>query len=449
MNRSSLARTAAPVAVFAAVLAVLVAIQAGGNDAALRPLPIAAGGGAARDEATTGVAPGRAAMAYGGALVFSGDVTAGLPTEGPVYDLGNDASTARIAALARALGIDGDVRTEEPGWVAGTGDRVLRVARFAGLPWHVDAYGTKGSGSSGSGVAVAAPPPDAPDAPVTNAPDGPDTPVRASTPFPADAPVPVAPKPAPCPTPSGTDKPCEIRPEPPCVSPKEEAADACGGYVVGDPIPPEPPPHPAQPTDAAARAAAQPVLDAAGVTGATTFADGWDAKDVVVTPSVDGLPTVGYETRVSVDVAGTVVRASGMLARPGAATTYPLLDPEAAATRGGAYGGGIYADGREPAPAVDLPCPAPCTAPPVAATPEPRMVSKVRLGLVMAPAFDASAKGFLAPAWLVTVDGAEIPLLALPDRYLATPPPPDKLVPPDVAVLEGEPAGSPGSPPAK
>ncbi len=58
-----------------------------------------------------------------------------LAGEAHAWSVGREADLARIAALAEALGVSGQVRTTGLGWEVADGDRVLEVARQPGLPW--------------------------------------------------------------------------------------------------------------------------------------------------------------------------------------------------------------------------------------------------------------------------------------------------------------------------
>ena len=401
MERSTAARRFGPVAVFALVLAVLVAIAArpgggGDRDRDLAPIPLGARGATANEGARDAAAGSTRAMYYGGEIVIPDRLLDGVPTEGPVHDVtAGDTSDARISALAKALGVSGEVRTDAEGWVVGDDetDVVLRVLRQPGLPWHLgpDKFGVR---PVDGGVVVAEPATPQP-APVPKPVEDPDTPV-SSDPCAPDSPTcsGTAPKAQPCPSPPDG---AEISPA--CWPPK---------------TPPEPT-KPPQPTDADARAVAQRVFDAAGLAGAAiTVNDAWSAKEVVATPVVGGLPTVGFETRVTVALSRNVLWASGFLGGTESKGDYPLLAPRDAVTRGGAWGG-----------VRDLALGAPCPPEEPCPTPKPREATALRLGLMYMSSYDAAQGAFLAPAWLLTFEGGtwEEPVLALPDRYIATPSP--------------------------
>ena len=418
MERSALVRRVAPIAVFAAVLGGLAALSVrnddgparNGSQRSLDRLPLAArnAGGAegAPQDARTGAST--ADMRYwAGRIVIPDALLQGLPAEGPVHTVSrDDVPVDRIAALARALGLVGVVKTDNEGWYVEGDEQTLRVYKQAGTPWHL---------SSEKRVVVAEPaepvspeprpaPEDDPDA------TGGDTPVSSE----------------PC------DEKCQVDPAPPpdCPQPADGTEPAC--------VRPEPS-RPPQPSDAEAKAAAQRVFDAAGLTGYTvTVNDAWSGKEVVASPVVGGLPTVGFDTRVTVLLGGTVSYAYGHL---GAATLkgdYPLLAPRDAVDREGPYGAPRAMD--------DVACEAePCP------TPEPREAKKLRLGLLFMPSYDPAEGAFLAPAWLLTFGEGpwEQPVLALPDRYLATPPPasdqPAPMPPDGGSVDSGSGGGTSGS----
>ncbi|HEV2889315.1 MAG TPA: hypothetical protein VGX28_02985 [Frankiaceae bacterium] len=431
MDRSSLARRVAPFAVFAAVLGGVVAVGRGTDGARREPHPLrlgAASGRSAEDAGTT--APGAPAY-YGGARHVPDRLLEGLPAEGPAYAVRD--GNARLDALARALGVGGEARRVERGWVVGTGDRVLQVMEQPGRPWYLGARQGEGGAAVGVGVAV---PGSAPGAP-GSAPAKPSAPPDAPTGAPAG------------PSSGSTDTP----PAPPPAKPQPCPVPTDGRDVAcAAPVPLLPPTLPPQPTDAEARAVADRILAALG-RGASevVMTPGYLGKDVSAAPVLDGLPTFGWETRVTVDARGGIVNASGHLGDATLDARYPLLDPRRALERTGQARD--LPAGAEPAPG------APVASPPV------REATRVRLGLMLVPSWEEGA--YLVPAWLVTFSGFEEPYLALPDRYVATPPPPtgdpgdpdepvcdpapcpdapDAPPPPDAGTSAGGAPGSTGAP---
>ncbi len=363
MDRSSLARRVTPAGVFVVVLAAIVALSLRGGGTTLEPVPLGSSGVRNDRAKTAGADSAAPALApYYGKVVIPDALLAGLPDEGPVYQVGATVGADRVAALATALGVSGEPRTDDDGWVVGPGN----VA--------VDG-GVVSSGGVSTGVATAEPGTVEPSPNASGAPD---------------EPVP-----------------------PPCPSPAPDTKDTCV-----TPLPPVPVSPPPGPSDDAARAAAAKVFAAVGLGDApVAVTDGWGSKDVAASPVVGGLPTVGFETRVNVDADGTIAYANGFLGTPHFDARYPLLDPRAAVDRG--YGSGIE-------PMRDLigaPCEVGSTCPPYPAAPD-REATKVRLGLLFMGGWDGK-DAFLAPAWLLSFEGStyEEPVLALPDKYIATPPP--------------------------
>jgi hypothetical protein len=154
--------------------------------------------------------------------------------------------------------------------------------------------------------------------------------------------------------------------------------------------------------------------------------DDYATRTVTVDPAVAGQPTSGFAWTVAVGAGGTIRHATGYLATPQPADTYPLIGVEAGfeqLKRLPPLGPLKWAD--TPAMEVD-PCPAgsklPCAAKPLA--PRVATVTGVRLGLQRVPAL---AKGerpaglaYLLPAYLFDLEGGWTdtrPVLAVPDRY--------------------------------
>ena len=480
MERTTLARRVAPVAVFAAVLGGIVLVDRGGSGGKPRPLPIGAAsarnGGRGAEDAALGTSRPASAPYYWTETRIPDALLQGLPDEGPAYTLKGGSS--RIEALAKALGLSGEVRRVEGGWTVGSGEKVLSVMEYAGLPWYLGAEKPEvreGGGSSGSGgsvVVATAEPPKPADAPA-------ETPVPQAT-----SATTACTEPNPdggftaCEEPAGEPKPDPCPPPPPGAEP----------YCAVAPSPVPAPTMPPQPTDAQARAVIDRIVAALGLDDVTvTMTPGYMGKEATAAPVVGGLPTVGWEARATVAADGGVVYASGFLSDATRTATYPLLDPREAVKRGGVgYARDLPAiatagpEAVPPAePATDSPlvatgapgvAPSPGSTTPAEPSPAPepspvvREARSVRLGLMFVPSFENDGEAFLVPAWLLTFEGSdyEEPYVALPDEYLQKPPAPSgdpdqpvcdpspcptKEVPPDAGTSGGSTDGSTGAPP--
>ncbi|WP_327269774.1 hypothetical protein OG233_23305 [Streptomyces sp. NBC_01218] len=184
-----------------------------------------------------------------------------------------------------------------------------------------------------------------------------------------------------------------------------------------------------------AKAAARPVLDAAGLGGATLGTDQLMGAVRVVNadPVVGGLPTYGWSTGVQVGPDGTVTGASGRLSLPAGGAAYPVVTA-AEAVRS------LNADG-----AAAAPDPAGCATPeplgdpaggpeaggpacvPSAGRPVAMTVEDAVFGLSAQYADGGQA---LVPSWLLTVRpeaGGEVSTvarIAVDPAYLARSPEP-------------------------
>ena len=173
--------------------------------------------------------------------------------------------------------------------------------------------------------------------------------------------------------------------------------------------------------DLAARAGLD--LDGAQV----RVADAYAARVVTIAPAVGGLPTSGFAWTVGVGAKGRIQHASGYLATPEPADTYPLIGVEEGferLKRTPPLGPVLRAE----APAIEpAPCPANAKVP-CAAKPLPARVATVtgaRLGLQLAPALAQGVRptglAYLLPAYLFDLEGGWTDvraILAVPDRYL-------------------------------
>jgi hypothetical protein len=143
---------------------------------------------------------------------------------------------------------------------------------------------------------------------------------------------------------------------------------------------------------------------------------------------VGGSATSGFAWRISVGAKGVVQHASGHLATPEPADTYPLIGVAEGYERLKKAPAIGSLRGAEVAPSIArVPCPAaskvPCTAKPLPA--RTATVTEVRLGLQLVPAVGKGSRpadlAYLLPAYLFDLEGGWIDvraILAVPDRYL-------------------------------
>lgn len=387
----------APLATVVAVAAVAVtaSLVAGGDDGPRSPKVLRlADAAATRDSAPTTAGSGGS-----GGYRLTGDLPEGRPDDAPAWSLPEGpAAAAPVARLANALKA-GTPKRDGNGWIAGG----LRVNGEAGQSWYFYSCGpeaprdlpispdtpvssdgsvgcavsvggtvSSGSGSSGSGSSGSV----------------------ASGTVTAE---PVPPEPV-------TD------PAPPISAPaKPQSAPATGApapFTTAVPPPPSPAPAPPTPSKDTVRTAAAPVLEAVGLdvgdARVTVYPGG---GSVSVDPRVGSLDTTGFTTRVEVGGNGDLLGASGWLADPEKADTYPLVSARAAFD---ALPEGVRILSCEFTPEGG------CKEP-VAAE-----ITGAHLGLTVAQLADGGQ--VLLPAWLFDVKGSEEPVasVAVEPRFLAS-----------------------------
>ncbi len=466
-----------PIGVAAAVIAAVflgVVLRDDGGRPAPLPLSLAASGRSGAESATADAKMAAGAPTAGSTSYrFVGAVPADLPDEAKVYQLEDGApAKADVRRLADALGLSGDITSEEGALVVRDGEWVLRVSTSASRMWSFyrevkpvceplpagaepalsDEYAKRGCGQStpgsdsGEGAAgicqagVESPCNDTPETKPdeTTADPAPDSASGSGTTSSGggssgSAGTAVAPPP-----PNAADQPVMSCPEPaPCPPDTKCAAVACAPYEEPKPLP--------LGSESDARRTAQKVFDAAGIgNGATIRVDrGYDAWFISATVHVAGLEVVGLGHSVSVDADGKVRDASGTLAVEKVLDTYPLITPQAGLDRLEKQYGDIriMIDCAPPAPgseATTTSC-----GPPM----EPQVldVTGVRLGLLFSPIWDNEKETvFLVPAWVYEIKGRDYPesIMAIPDEYLTTVAPPQ---PSDGVVVDpGVPEPAPG-----
>ncbi|WP_327167994.1 hypothetical protein [Streptomyces subrutilus] len=306
-----------------------------------------------------GIAPGEPDPS-GGGVVYRADVKLPeAPASAPAFTASGEVASAEVARLAAALGVPGTPRLSGESWLAGeaadgSGPR-LTVTHKAPGTWNFSRFQGRPPG------------------------DG---------------------------TGSGAGDSC-VRGKDTCGPATLPGAGGGADAGPGTPV-----------SEEAARAAAAPVLAAAGLAGAKADARLTEGAVRVVTvdPVVGGLPTQGWSTRVSVGADGAVVAAGGELRVPVRAAERPVTGAVEALARlnarsGGAGGGTPAPSGcatsvpLEPDAAAGGPGPVPCN-------PDPRPMKPPRTETVtgavfgLAPGTVDGARG-LVPAWLFAVAGRD------------------------------------------
>jgi len=183
------------------------------------------------------------------------------------------------------------------------------------------------------------------------------------------------------------------------------------------------------PAEDAAKKAAEPVLEAAGQDEAKLDASQVMGAQRVVhaEPVVDGLPTHGWTTGVTVNAQGEVVGGSGLLAAPVKGDTYPVLSAEKTLglmneTPDGGDGRGGIGGCADPVPLKEQPDAA-CD-PSVKTKKDTVTVEKAVFGLA---AHAVDGRQALVPSWLFQVraqdarDRFTVTYPAVDPAYLATP----------------------------
>jgi hypothetical protein len=157
--------------------------------------------------------------------------------------------------------------------------------------------------------------------------------------------------------------------------------------------------------------------------------DSWNSRTVQIDPAVDGTPTSGLTWTVAVGTNGAVQHASGWLATPEPADTYPLIGVQAGFEQLKKFRP-LVPMARVDVPAVERrPCrptgagSVPCNTRPL--PPRTVTVTGARLGLQLAPAIPRPNRpaevAYLLPAYLFDLEGGWTDVqavIAVPARYL-------------------------------
>jgi hypothetical protein len=342
--------------VAAVVAATVIVVAANGGDDRPSQLPVLAGSasGATDEGAADALGAPASGMPIRGGLVYrAGDGLPALSGSGRAYRLPSAVDVDRVTALAHALGLSGGVSEDQQGWHVVDGDHRVDVYRSPGAPWSyfpdggvisVDAGGAIATGgataSGGSSASAGGTATTASAAPTTDT-------------------VP--------PTPGTIDDGPGREPGDPGVvlpDPEKPTCDAASCTPVDPAVPPPEPLPPERPADLPSAGDAERIaLDLLAATGMnltgakTSTFDQLSSWGVQVDPVLDGVPTFGFTSYVSVGGAGVIESASGFLATPEAADTYPLIGTGAAIDR---LNEGVGLPGPQPLDDVQiLPAPAP------------------------------------------------------------------------------------------
>ena len=206
-----------------------------------------------------------------------------------------------------------------------------------------------------------------------------------------------------------------------------------GPGVVGRPVAPARPFRPpAFPSPAEAERVARDLATRAGLdlNGATVrVSDSLTTRTVTFAPAVGGATASGFSWTVAVGAKGVVQHASGHLATPEPADTYPLISVQAGFEQLKKFRP-LVPMARVDVPAVERrPCrptgagSVPCNTRPL--PPRTVTVTGARLGLQLAPAIPRPNRpaevAYLLPAYLFDLEGgwADVQaVIAVPARYL-------------------------------
>jgi hypothetical protein len=424
-------RSVTPAVTAAAVLALLAggaAVRLRGGDSAgpaggsrrLPPLMLPARAGEADASVALGAPNGISKGAGSGKYVLKGTLPATPSGDVQAYRLPWRAATKDQAArVAAALHMAGTPTRMPGGWSVVADGRTLHVTDGPGTPWSMYAGDATCAVDSKPGVAEPAPP--APD------PDHPTPPVKS-----APVVVPAEPEPATI----SPDRPGRTRGGQPELIPALPPAcgGGAGGVVSSGSAGASATSKPPQPTTDAAATVARELLAALGTgrDAVLTMTDGWVGRTVVATHTIDGLTGSGWQTYVTVDAQRRVIGGSGFLGEPVKAGAFPVISARAAF------------DALPPMPAI-LMCarfrPGPGCGPV-----QDVVVTGASVGLLLVPSYDARSDSYLLPAWIFAVAGdlPGIPVVAVPEQFLAPEPTPGKPAVPTGGV---PPAGTTGCAP--
>jgi hypothetical protein len=218
-----------------------------------------------------------------------------------------------------------------------------------------------------------------------------------------------------------------------------DGANSTASSVCAAPPPSDQPARSDPPSEAAARDAARGVLSAVGLDAddatiepANSFGTAIASRTVRVDPAVDGAPTSGFATSVTVDASG-VLTASGWLAPARPSDSYPVIGAREAVDQLAAM----------PVPLIACP-ESTVPVPPGLACGGPMEVTGAAFGRSVQ--WEGSGdRALLVPSWLFDIKGATEPIaiVAVDPAFLADPLPAD---PSGGSSGSGSGSGVPGAP---
>jgi hypothetical protein len=409
----------------ALVIGLSVAACASSANRALTPIPPLATGGRGGAVAMPAIgvpSPGAIVYRIAGPLPT-------LPSHATVYRADATTTPPRVARLAGAFGLSGSVREDASGWAVDVGDRSLHVQRAGGLPWT---FSFAGGGSVSSGCAVASPE-------STGGSGAPSAP--SSIPSPTCPPTTTAPG---LPTKAGAEQ-------------RAREVLARAGFDLTGVLASSTGSADSWSVTFAPTMGTLPVLG--GQWSVTIGADGTilSASGLLVDPvAVGNYPLVGVDSGVQrLEEGGKWIVYRGPVPMLGQLTQRgPVPDTTGPATPGGAGGGPTAAAPLPPTgtevsnptesaspggPAVPTsscppgqPCPPiPTTAVPVGVPPVVATITDVHLAVAWAWPIDPSSRdAWVVPVYVFELTGGTthpffgdgVPILAVADQHLVTPP---------------------------
>ncbi len=425
---SSSRRILVPLGSAAAVLvivagAVFVTNRGGDGDDVGSPrlpaLAINGGGGVAAAEMSAATADQKMAAPAGGAptIQVKGQLPTATDMPVPAYRMERKTVTREdVVALGAKLGLKGEPQKQGGAWLLSDSGRVLSVDLsplndWRMMPGEISCSSAGSTGSSGGAVDPGGVP--APETVVDPAAgDGREPAADPAQPKPAVDPA--QPKPAPN---NVVEDPADSGPAPDAQDCSVSSGVVDSGTACAAPedaktlVACEQPETKPAASDDVARKAALSLLGELGIDtkdAAVRVDPAYNGiRHVSVTRRLEGLLAIGWQSDVEVDVKGTVVSASGQLAKPVLAGKYPMLPPAELAPQ--------LANTRVTTMmCVQKPGVEGCAPPP------PLIVTGAEAGLSLTYPNDwEKGEAYLLPAWLYQIEGDSnlAAIVAVPQQF--------------------------------